>query len=105
VKELTGYAVGGAMLVVLDAQIADLAKRQKASARAKLSGEVANLGRACAALVAELRKSKEDAEKTLDAYTPEQRVTLILGLVEKLSPEYRKAIGLHIEELGDRLIR
>jgi hypothetical protein len=100
----TGYAVCLDMLAVLARQIDIVSKAQGAAKPAKsLTSTVHNLARSVAVLQAEMRKSKEDAQATLDADTPEERLERILYLIKGLSPEHRGTVSQFCDELGSGL--
>lgn len=78
--------------------------KRTAMSTSKLTSQVMTLARGLSALLAELRKTGEDIEEQLAALTPERTAQLALLLVGKLAPEYRAAVGLHIQELDGKLI-
>jgi hypothetical protein len=92
---------------ILNAQLADIAKRQGSGdpdQGAKLTSEVMTMARGLAAYLAEQRKTQDDAEDAVNSMTPERIAALTLRLVAKLSPEYRAAVALRIEELDGKLL-
>jgi hypothetical protein len=62
------------------------------------------MARGLAAILAELRKTAEDAESQANQLTPDRIAELTLKLVTKLSPEHRAAVGLLITELDGKLV-
>lgn len=69
-----------------------------------LTEKIGNLLKSIATLTAEIRKTSKDAEKAVAELTPERQAELILHAVGKLSPEYRQAVALYIQELDGKLI-
>lgn len=70
----------------------------------KLTSQVMTMARGLAAILAELRKTAEDAESQASQLTPDRIAELTCKLVTKLSPEHRAAVGLLIRELDGKLI-
>lgn len=108
-EPVTGYANLQRLSRSVDLQIGALERLQKddkagKAAEVDVFSKLHDLCRSAALLQAELRKTGEDAEKAFANLTLERQVQLLLGLVERLPPEYRRAIGLRIDELGDRLL-
>ena len=105
-EPLTGYEVCVAMVALIDAQRAKtLAKLEMdAESQKGIVAEIHNLARSSAVVQAELRKTHDDAARSLKAFPLERQVELILGMVKKLPPEYRQAIGAYVAELGGGLL-
>jgi DNA-directed RNA polymerase specialized sigma24 family protein len=90
---------------VLQAEIAAIRQRQRGRTREQsFAGPVQAIGKTCAALQAEIRKTGDEADRAVDKLPPERQVALILRLISDLSPEYRVAVQLHCEELGGRIL-
>lgn len=97
----TGYEVCQQMVEVIEAEISSLKANQRARMRGdSLHGPVHALANACAKLQGELRKTADDADRAVQNLPPERRTELILRLIDDLSPEYRAAIGVYLEEKG-----
>lgn len=87
-------------------QLALIKKGAKRSAMAmsKMTSQVMTMARGLAAYQAELRKTDDEIEAQLKNLTPEREARLMLRLISRVSPEYRAAAALHIQQLDGKLI-
>ena len=79
-------------------------KKRSAMAMSKMTSQVMTVARGLAAYQAELRKTGDSVDEQIRNLTAERMAALTLKLVSKLSPEYRAAVALHIQELAGKLI-
>jgi hypothetical protein len=78
--------------------------KRSAMAMSKMTSQVMTVARGLAAYQAELRKTGDSVDEQIRNLTAERTAALALKLVSKLSPEYRAAVALHIQELDGKLI-
>ena len=103
-EPVTGYGNLQRLTLSINRQIRQFEKLQKSDpGETDVFAKLHDLTRAAALVQAELRKTSDDAEKAFAKLSLERRVELVLGLIEKFPPDYRRAIGVRISELGDAL--
>lgn len=101
----TGYGVCLAQVAIIETQQGKLKARQKAAGPQKgLVADIHNLSRSCALIQAELRKTHDDAVRSVKAYPIERQVELVLGMFKTWPPEYRKAAADYLAELGTNVL-
>lgn len=102
-----------AAVVLFNRQIESISKRQDENETKKkkgklddsrMTGELMVLARGLAAWCAEMRKSNDEVDASLEQATPERIAGLALKLIRRLSPEHRDACRLLIDQLNGKLI-
>lgn len=104
-KPVTGYQVCQEQVEIIRTEQAALRAAQRGrDLGVSLAGPVRALSQSAALLQAEIRKTGDDARRAVENLPPDKQALLIIQLINELSPEYRVAIQVHLDDLGGKLL-